>query len=616
MNKVRCSMPGRLLDGAIRIATWWLIATAGLVACGGTEAPSPPDLADSPTPRTASTETAGQEIFSDRAAATGLEFVHFNGMSGELYYSEHMGGGVALFDYDKDGDLDVYVTQGHLLGAGKSLADAKFPPTGEPPFVDRLFRNDLDASGLRFSDVTEESGLSVDGYGMGVAVGDIDNDGWPDLYVTQWNSANRLLRNRGDGTFEDLTEKAGVGEKRWSIAAVFFDYDRDGWLDLYVGNYLDFTFSVHRECANEVGLADYCGPVSFKSLTDTLYRNRGNGTFEDVTAAAGVTQEAAPVLGAVTGDFDGNGWLDLYLANDEQPNNLLLNQGADSQGRVTFRDEALLAGAAMNHEGKAEAGMGVNAGDFDNDGDEDLFVAHLDQETNTLYLNDGGGTFTDRTVEAGLGAASLDSTGFGTAFFDYDNDGWLDLLVANGAVQGLRELMLAKDPHPMHQKNQLFHNLGDGRFENVSSRAGNVFDLSEVSRGAAFGDLDNDGDSDVVIHNNAGPLRLLINNVGQDQKWLGLRLVGTSVDRDQLGAQVELLSPQRLVRRVRGDSSYASAHDTRVLFGLGQSAGPAELKVTWPNGQAETFVDLPLGQYSTLRQGQGEMTRNADGASK
>ncbi len=589
-------------------ALWWL---SFLVACGGAAPPAEDEVAPATTSQI---EVPQREIFSDQSAAAGLDFVHFNGMSGELYYSEHMGGGVALFDYDNDGDLDIYVTQGHLLGKGKSLEDATFPPAEPPPFLDRLYRNDLslDAEGrphLRFTDVTIESGLRVDGYSMGVAAGDIDNDGWPDLYVTEWNGTNRLLRNGGDGTFEDITERAGVGEMRWSVAAVFFDYDRDGWLDLYVGNYLDFSFAVHRECTNDIGLADYCGPVSFKSVADSLFRNRGDGTFEDVTARAGVTQEAAPVLGAVSGDFDGNGWLDLYLANDEEPNNLLLNQGPDAAGNVSFKDDARLSGAAMNHQGKAEAGMGVHAADFDNDGDEDLFVSHLDQETNTLYLNEGGGVFSDRTVESGLGAPSFDSTGFGTAFLDYDNDGWLDIFVANGAVQGLRDLMLAKDPHPMHQKNQLFHNLGNGRFEDLSAHAGAALQLSEVSRGAAVGDIDNDGDPDVVVHNNAGPLRLLINNVGQDQQWLGLRLVGATVDRDQLGAWVDLLAPKAMGRRVRSDSSYASAHDPRLLFGLGDSSGLAEVEVTWPDGRREGFADLPLGQYSTLRQGQGSAPR-------
>ena len=585
------------------------LLTSALVACDRGQAP----LEEEAAPPAATTLEVAREIFSEQSAATGLQFTHFNGMSGKLYYSEHMGGGVALFDYDNDGDLDVYATQGHMLGDGNSLDDATFPPQESPPFLDRLFRNDLshDEEGrpvLRFTDVTEASGLRVDGYGMGVAVGDIDNDGWPDLYVTEWNSANRLLRNRGDGTFEDVTERAGVGEVRWSIAAVFFDYDRDGWLDLYVGNYLDFGFAVHRECTNDIGLADYCGPVSFKSVTDTLYRNRGDGTFEDMTARAGVNQKAAPVLGAVSGDFDGNGWPDLYLANDEEPNNLLLNQGPDAEGRVTFKDEALLAGAAMNHQGIAEAGMGVQAADFDNDGDEDLFVSHLDQETNTLYINEGGGVFSDRTVETGLGAPSLDSTGFGTIFLDYDNDGWLDLFVANGAVQGLRDLMLVNDPHPMHQKNLLFHNQGDGRFQDVSARAGAALELSEVSRGTAVGDLDNDGDADLVVHNNAGPLRLLINNVGQDQQWLGLRLVGGTAPRDQLGAWVEMITPRHLGRRVRSDSSYASAHDPRVLFGLGDATGTAAVEVTWPNGQRERFADLPLGQYSTLHQGRGSAT--------
>lgn len=612
-----CSL--RIDVPASRLVSWRRLCfstflVALLAGCGGSSGEKASGEPESATSESTSTqdEKPSRTLFIDAAAETGLDFVHFNGMSGELYYSEHMGGGVALFDYDRDGDLDVYVTQGHMLGQDKTVDTATFPPAEDPPFLDRLFRNDLvvqsDGSReLRFTDVTEASGLTVDGYGMGVAVGDIDNDGWPDLYVTHWNSANRLLRNRGDGTFEDITEGAGVGEKRWSIATVFFDYDRDGWLDLYVGNYLDFTFAVHRQCANEIGLADYCGPVSFKSVTDTLYRNRGDGTFEDVTASAGITQDAAPVLGAVSGDFDGNGWPDLYLANDEFPNNLLLNQGPDADGRVTFRDDALLAGAAMNHEGKAEAGMGVNAGDFDNDGDEDLFVSHLDQETNTLYLNDGQGGFRDHTVETGLGTPSFDSTGFGTAFFDYDNDGWLDLLVANGAVQGLRELMLIKDPHPMHQKNQLFHNTGHGRFEDVSERSGEAMLLSEVSRGAAFGDIDNDGDSDVVIHNNAGPLRLLLNQVGQDQSWLGLVLLDAEGQRPQVGAWVEMQTPKSMARRVRRDSSYASSHDARVLFGLGEASGTATVQVTWPDGQHERFHDLPLRQYSSLRQGEGQL---------
>ena len=580
----------------------------GQLACGGEKEPAPPPASEPLSPE----PTTSVEIFRDEATSTGLDFVHWNGMSGEFYYSEHMGGGAALFDYDGDGDLDVYLTQGHLLGPNKTVEDARFPPP-EGSLVDRLYRNDLEVQPdgsrkLRFTDVTAESGLEVGGYSMGVSVGDVDNDGWPDLYLTHWNSSNQLFRNlgpEGDFRFEDITETAGVGERRWGIATVFFDYDRDGWLDLYVGNYLDYSFAVHKECVNEFGDRDYCGPVSFKPIPDVLFRNQGVDVagqvrFEDVTAKMGITQTPAPVLGAVSGDFDGDGWLDLYLANDEFPNNLLLNQQGEG-----FLDEALLSGAAMSAEGKAEAGMGVDAGDFDNDGDEDLFIAHLNQETNTLYNNQGG-LFDDRTIETGLASPSLDFTGFGAGFLDFDNDGWLDLLVANGAVQGLRQLLVAKDPYPMHQKNQLFRNLGDGSFRDISAEAGPALALSEVSRGAAFGDLDNDGDTDVVVHNNAGPIRLLINQVGSNKSWLGLRLVG-SQGRDMAGAWVELLGPGRTQgRRVRTEGSYASANDPRVLFGLADLTGEAAVRVKWPDGTEEGWDGLPLGRYTTLRQGEGK----------
>ena len=587
----------------------FLLCLPFLLTCGG-PAEQPP-AAEVPKPTAPQESPVAQEIFRDLAAEAGIDFVHWNGMSGEFYYSEHMGGGAALFDYDRDGDLDLYLGQGHLLGPGKKNEDALFPVPEGPP-VDRLYRNDLEVlpggeRQLRFTDVTAESGLEVGGYSMGVAVGDLDNDGWPDLYITHWNSANQMFKNRGKGadgkvTFEDITAAAGVAEKRWGIAAVFFDYDHDGWLDLYLGNYLDYSFAVHKECVNEIGRRDYCGPISFKPLPDVLFRNRSQGgepRFEDVSAQMGIVQDPAPVLGAVSGDFNGDGWLDLYLANDEFPNNLLINEGGQH-----FRDEALLSGAAMSSEGKAEAGMGVDAGDFDNDGDEDLFISHLNQETNTLYRNQDG-LFGDDTIETGLGSPSFDFTGFGAAFLDFDNDGWLDVLVANGAVQGIRAQMLAGDRYPMHQTNQLFKNRGNGSYEDVSASAGAVFELSEVSRGAAFGDVDNDGDTDVVIHNNGGPVRLLINQVGAAKRWVGFRAVGTS-GRDMLGSWVELLAPGPTQgRRVRTEGSFASANDPRVLFGLGTETGTAHVRVTWPDGQREEWQNLPLDKYTTLLQGEG-----------
>lgn len=594
-------------------------ALALFCACAG-DAGDAIDAGDSSAGETRASVSGGA-IFTEQAAAVGLDFVHFNGMSGEYYYSEHMGGGVALLDYDLDGDLDLYVTQGHLLGPGKTASDALFPMP-EAPIIDRLYRNDLGdpsypsdpsqgpkgSGGLHFTDVTEESGIVAGGYGMGVAVGDFNNDGWPDLYVTNWGSPNQLWRNNGDLTFSNVTEEAGVGETRWSIAAAFLDYDRDGWLDLFVSNYLDYTFSVHKECVNDVGLRDYCGPVSYNPVSDVLLRNRGDGTFEDATTASLVRNTPASGFGVVTGDFDGNGWIDIYVTNDELANHLWLNQGDG-----TFRNEALIAGAAVNAQGQAEASMGVDAGDFDRDGDEDLIMVHLDQETNTLYENLGAGVFEDRSSATKLGAPSFEFTGFGTGFLDYDNDGWLDLFVANGAVQANRDLLAAGETYPLHQKNQLFHNQSGSVFAEVSEQAGAVFELSEVSRGAAFGDLDNDGDIDIVVHNNSGPLRLLVNEVGHQNSWLGLRLVGRSVARDMLGSWVEAVLADGVVlgRRVRTEGSYASARDPRIVFGLGGAAAVEKIRVTWPDGSVESFPPSALGRYTTLRQGSGSPDREA-----
>ena len=485
---------------------------------------------------------AGGVWFTDRAEESGIDFVHASGASGQLYVSEILGPGAALFDFDDDGDLDVYVVQGRMLGPGTAASAL----AGGPP-VDRLYRNDLEVRRdgtriLRFTDVTAGSGLDGRGYGMGVAAGDVDNDGRVDLYRTALGP-NQLFRNNGDGTFTDVTGQAGVGDPRWSVSASFVDLDRDGWLDLFVGNYLDHRLDAPQpECFTRTGERDYCGPSAFASVPDRLYRNRGNGTFVDVTAAAGVAREHGAALGVAAFDADADGRTDVYVANDGEPNLLWMNRGDG-----TFTNGALLAGAALNDSGRTEGSMGVDAGDFDGDGDDDLFMTHLTRETNTLYVNDGLGLFEDRTATIGLGAPSLAYTGFGTAWLDYDNDGWLDLLAVNGAVQashqrfagGVRDAPVrAGEPLPLHQPNQLFRNLGNGRFDEVTRRAGAVFELSEVSRGAAFGDIDNDGDVDVLVTNNAGRARLLINEVGNRHRWVGLRLVGGPGRRDMLGARV------------------------------------------------------------------------------
>jgi enediyne biosynthesis protein E4 len=539
--------------------------------------------------------------FTDQAKEAGIDFVHFNGMSGEFRISEIMGSGVALFDYDNDGDLDVYLVQGGRLGTGQPLLT---PPKG--PLTDRLYRNDLvvRADGTRtlhFTDVTEQSGLTPRGYGMGVATGDFDNDGWVDLYRTALGTS-QLFRNNGDGTFTDVSERAGTTNAAWSVSASFVDIDRDGWLDLYVGNYLDHSADEKNRCYTRTGKRDYCGPRSYTALPDRLYRNRRDGTFADVTAEAQVAREYGPALGVVSADFNGDGWPDIYVANDGEPKLLWINQ---RNGR--FRNTALLAGAALSGLGSAQGSMGVDAGDFDNDGDEDLFVTNLPGEGSTLYVNDGSGLFEDRTTTAGLAVPSLPHTGFGAAWFDFDNDGWLDLLVANGAVHVREGSAQSTDPYPLHERNQLFRNLGSGRFEDVTALAGAVFDLSEVSRGAAFGDVDNDGDVDVLITNNNGPARLLINHVGERGHGLGLRLVGGPGPRDMLGARVGVFRNEGppLWRRARADGSYASANDPRVLVGLGNATTVPRIRVVWPSGRIEEWTDVAVGRWTTLKEGSG-----------
>jgi hypothetical protein len=451
---------------------------------------------------------------------------------------------------------------------------------------------------------------------MGVAAGDYDNDGYPDLYVTGFGRA-RLLRNRGDGTFEDRTEAARAGEVGWSVSAAFVDVDRDGWLDLFVGNYVDATAANHKVCRAPAGYLDYCGPLSYNAVPSRLLHNRGDGTFDDDSVASGITARYGPALGIATADFDGDGWIDVYVANDQAANQLWRNRGDG-----TFADDALLAGCAVNGAGRAEASMGVDAGDFDGDGDDDLFMTNLTEETNTLYVNDGHGVFRDATATSGLGPPSLPFTGFGTAWLDWDNDGWLDLLVANGAVVIVEALESRGDSFPFHQPDLLFRNLGDGRFEDATARAGAPFAEPDSGRGVAFGDLDNDGDVDVVIANVNGPTRLLRNDAADGTAWLGLRLIGAPAGmgaRDLLGARAVLVRdrPPQLARRSRADGSYASANDPRVLFGLGRAAddAPERVRVTWPDGKVEEWDDLAAGRYHTLRQGEGRPVQRAGTAS-
>jgi hypothetical protein len=541
--------------------------------------------------------------FTDRAAETGLAFVHFNGMSGRFYQAEIMAPGVAVFDYDNDGDLDVYLVQGRMLGAGDPL----IPPPANEPLDDRLFRNDLRVNEdgtrtLRFVDVTASSGIRTRGYGMGVAAGDVDNDGWIDLYVTGFGR-NQMFRNNGDGTFTDVSKESRTDDPgSWGVSAGFFDFDRDGWLDLFVGNYLNYTLESHVACIGTSGAPDYCRPSVYRPQPSRLYRNLGRGRFADVTIPAGLAREFGPALGVSTADFDGDGWIDLFVANDERENQLWINQHDG-----TFRNLALLSGVALGPNGERKANMGVDAGDFDNDGDEDLFITELINQGATLYVNTGSGVFEEQSARLGLRRPTLPFTGFGTAWLDFDNDGWLDLLAVNGDVnQNVKDLNRNDNPFPLGQRNQLFRNTG-GRFEEVSDRAGRAFALVEPSRGAAFGDIDNDGDEDVVVANGAGPVRLLVNDIGNRQHWLGLRVVGANPRRDMVGARVAIHRPGAPVlwRRARADGSYGSANDPRVLAGLGASEEKPTVRVTWPDGRTEEWGDVAIDRYTALVQGTG-----------
>ena len=528
-------------------------------------------------------------IFTDVTAEAGVDFHHHNGAAGGLLLPEVIGAGGALFDFDNDGDLDLFAVESGTVPGTSSAS---------PRSLSRLYRNDLDPATrrIRFTDVTERSGLTARGYGMGAATGDIDNDGWIDLYVTTLGS-NQMFRNNGDGTFADVTAVSGTDDPRWSTSAAFFDFDRDGWLDLFVVNYVDFNAGMKRECFSSGSARDYCNPVVYAATPDRLLHNNRDGTFTDVSAKAGVGRAVGRGLGVIAADFNEDGWTDLYVANDGDANQLWINE----RGSGVFRDDALLAGVAVSRTGQAQGSMGIDLADVDRDGDEDLFVTNLDNESNTFYLNVGKGLFEDRTSEFGLFRLGL--TGFGTRFFDYDNDGWLDLVIVNGAVRHLAAQASRGETYPLKQRNQLLRNDAGRRFTDATGLAGPAFDRLDVARGASIGDLDNDGDADVVIFNNSGPLRVLRNEIGSRQHWLGIRVIDRRRDAVQTRVEVVRRGGASLRRRVQTDGSYASASDPRVLFGLGSDGATQTVRVRWAGGQVEEFRDLAVDRYWILEAG-------------
>jgi len=399
----------------------------------------------------------------------------------------------------------------------------------------------------------------------------------------------------------------GTGAPGWSASAAFVDFDRDGWLDLFVCNYVDFRFTDLKKCLAPSGALDYCGPLSFKPLANRLFRNRRDGTFEDVSVTSGISREFYGALGVVCADFNGDGWPDIFVTNDLRPNQLWINQHDG-----TFKDEALAFGCALNRDGGPHSSMGIDAGDLFGHGQEDLVITNLAGQYAYVYANGKGG-FEDRSYESGIALATRRYTGFGVAMLDYDNDGHLDLLMVNGGVTMIEAQAREGSIFPLAQSKLLFHGNGDGTFANVTSGAGAAFSLLEVSRGAAFGDIDNDGDIDVVVANNNGPARLLINNVGHQKPWIGFRLVGEKSNRDMYGTRVAVFrkNAPTLWRCVHSDGSYCSSSDPRVLFGLGDFTEVTKVQAHWLSGRVEEWNGLPLGKYTTLREGSGSTKSSA-----
>ena len=510
--------------------------------------------------------------FTDITVELGIEFRHTNGESGQKYFIEPIGSGVALFDYDNDNDLDLYfVNGGDLPGMVSPIQ-----PTN------RLYRND----GATFTDVTTEAAIGNTGYGLGCCVGDYNNDGFTDLYVTNYG-ANVLYHNNGNGTFTDVTAHAGVSSNQFSTGCAFVDIDIDGDLDLYVVNYVQFDPETNPECTRQ-GIRTYCTPEALLGAADVLYLNNGNGTFTDVSERVGISEVTGKGLGVVCGDVDNDGDVDIFVANDTTPNLLYRN---DQEG-AQMTEDALFSGVALSEEGRAYSGMGTNLGDFDNDGYLDIVITNFQDQTNSLYHNAQSGFFNEVSFTKGIGEKSLPYLAWGVDFVDFNNDGWLDLFIANGHLDdNIAEI----DPIGTYaQPNQLFLNNQGISFSEITDKA---IATQKVSRGTAFGDIDNDGNIDIVVSNLKDSPTVLRNDGGNTERWLTVKLVGTHCNRDAIGARVTVVSGGLTqIREVKSGSGYLSQNDLRLHFGLDAAKSVDTLTIRWLCGKVQTLRDLETNQ--------------------
>jgi hypothetical protein len=565
----------------LTVAGWVLTLLASIVAWDYTRA----------TP-TAISPVSVPVRFTDVREAAGITFQHDNTFSKDKNYIETLGSGLGWIDYDQDGRLDLYIVQ-------SAETEWYKPPH---PLRSALYHNNGDGT---FTDVTEKAGVGAAGlYAQGVAVGDFDNDGYPDLYVTGYGRAI-LYHNNGNGTFTDVTAKAGAGDDgQWSTSAGWFDYDKDGYLDLLVCNYIDWTPKNNLYCGERrPGYRAYCHPDIYRGQRLKLYHNNRDGTFSDVSQKSGIGVPEVKGMGVVLADLNNDGWPDVFVANDTWPNTLFLNK---KDG--TFEDVSFISGVAASEDGKYEAGMGTDAADVDGDGWFDIYVTHLDFEFNRLYRNNHDGTFDDATFASGMANKAILMSGVSAKFLDYDNDGWVDVVQANGAM--LDNISLFHSEVTFAEPLLMFRNLGKGKFEKVSEQLGPDFLKPIVGRGLAVADYDNDGDADLAISVSGSYPKLLRNDGGNANNWLEIMLVGTKSNRDGVGAALKLVSEGfTQYGQRKGGMSYMSASDPRVHFGLGRRVSIDSLEIIWPSGKVDELTHVPINQIITVKEGVGIIPR-------